>query len=95
MSADSGTPQRYNGWELERDDKGPFVRVEDYELLQREAAALRADRDALAAELRNFINIDMANMRNDFGSDADEQFRLWVQSRSKRALSQHGGTNGQ
>lgn len=40
------TIERWNGWELERDDKGPFVQVRDYE-------ALRAERDVLSAQVKD------------------------------------------
>ena len=43
-------------------------------------------------KLREFaqsvINIDMKPMREDFGDDADNQFRQWAQNRARQALGE-------
>lgn len=50
-------------------------------------ACLVAAAPLLLDELLNIVNIDMAKMREDFGPDAEHQFRLWAQNRARAAIA--------
>jgi hypothetical protein len=90
MTTQSDTPQRYNGWELERDAKGPFVRIEDYEQLRQEAAQLRADRDALAVALRGLLE-QVPHLLKIGGVSQGLADRYMPLIKATEALEQHGG----
>jgi len=50
-------------------------------------AELRERLAACEKELKAIVNIDMKQMRQDFGENSDEQFRLWAQNRARAALA--------
>lgn len=45
-------------------------------------------------ELRNIVNADMKAIREDFGDDANLQFRLWAQNRARAVIEKASSASG-